>query len=67
LFDLPFRPDSSPNLVEYILLAEFDIDKGSIIQHCYPSHDIMDKETYTADYFANNMLPEGAHNRSVNC
>lgn len=62
-FELPTRPASSPPLVEYVLVAEFDIDKGSTVRHCYPSSSIFD-ETYTSDYFANNMLPEGAHNRT---
>ena len=62
-FALPSRPASSPDLVAYVLVAEFDIDKGSTVRHCYPDSSIMDNR-YTSDYFANNMLPEGAHNRS---
>ena len=62
-FALPCRPASSPSLVAYVLVAEFDIDKGSTVRHCYPDTSIMDS-VYTSDYFANNMLPEGAHNRS---
>ncbi len=41
-------------LVDFILLAEFDIDSGSTIRHHYPSHipNCMD------DWLAENMLPE---------
>eukprot|EP00601_Ochromonadales_sp_CCMP2298_P016521 CAMPEP_0173222990 /NCGR_PEP_ID=MMETSP1142-20121109/3547_1 /TAXON_ID=483371 /ORGANISM="non described non described, Strain CCMP2298" /LENGTH=432 /DNA_ID=CAMNT_0014151121 /DNA_START=52 /DNA_END=1347 /DNA_ORIENTATION=+ len=48
-------------LVDYIVLAEFDIDTGSTVRHQYPS-TIPD---YKVDWFAEFMLPEGAHNRDV--
>lgn len=47
-------------LVDYILLAEFDIDSGSTLRHHYPNAVPGDHD---ADWFANCMLPEGIHNR----
>lgn len=49
------------NLCEYIVLAEFDIDTGSTVRHMFPSPI----PNYAADWFAENMLPEGVHNRSI--
>lgn len=46
-------------LVDYIILAEFDIDTGSTVRHQYP-HPVVG---YNNDWFAEYMLPEGAHNR----
>lgn len=46
-------------LVDYILLAEFDIDTGSTVRHIFPKPI----PNYSNDYFADYMLPEGAHNR----
>ena len=46
-------------LVDHILLAEFDIDTGSTVRHQYPQP----VEGYKNDWFAELMLPEGAHNR----
>ena len=47
-------------IVDYIILAEFDIDTGSTVRHQYPA-----KIPYcTADWLAENMLPEGVHNRN---
>jgi predicted transcriptional regulator len=48
-------------IVDYILLAEFDIDSGSTLKHQYPN-EIPD---YKPDWFAEHMLPEGAHNRET--
>ena len=48
-------------LVEYVLLAEFDIDKGSTLRSAYPSRVV----GYDDSVFAEIMLPEGVHNRSV--
>ena len=48
-----------PPLISYVILSEFNIDTGSTVKHQYPE-PIAD---YTADWFAENMLPEGAHNR----
>ena len=45
-------------LVEYVVLSEFDIDKGSTCRHQYPT----DVPGYEPSFFAENMLPEGAHN-----
>lgn len=46
-------------LIDYVFLAEFDIDTGSTLRLQYPSPI----ENYKADWFAEHMLPEGAHNR----
>ncbi|GAA5945753.1 hypothetical protein JCM3775_005839 [Rhodotorula graminis] len=44
--------------VEYVLLAEFDIDQGSLLRHQYPA------PTGTDDHLlAEHMLPDGAHDR----
>jgi hypothetical protein len=53
--------EKSHKLVEYILLAEFDIDTGSTLKIQYPSRI----DGYSDDWFAENMLPEGAHNRDA--
>ncbi|ORE11683.1 spindle pole body interacting protein [Rhizopus microsporus var. microsporus] len=45
--------------VEYILLAEFDIDKGASLKHQYPT------ETGTDEHILSElMLPDGAHLRA---
>ena len=54
------RDENHEPLVDYILLAEFDIDTGSTVRHQYP----VEVPGYKADWFAENMLPEGAHNRT---
>jgi hypothetical protein len=57
-----YRNITHPNqVVDYVLLAEFDIDTGSTLRHQYPAN-IPD---YKADWFAEHMLPEGAHNREI--
>ena len=48
------------NNVEYVLLAEFDIDKGSTVRHQYPKTCPI-SENILADL----MLPEGAHLRET--
>lgn len=48
-------------LVDYIVIAEFDIDTGSTVRHQYPSNI----PGYKVDWFAEFMLPEGAHNRDL--
>lgn len=48
-------------LVDFVILAEFDIDSGSTVRHIYPR----DVPGYKSDWFADFMLPEGAHNRVV--
>ncbi len=65
--ELPSPPEcatlaGTPNLVDHILLAEFDVDTGSTVRHKYPCP----VPGYTDDFFANFMLPEGAHNRKCN-
>lgn len=47
-------------LVEYIVLAEFDIDTGSTVRHQYPKTISSCKD----DWLAEHMLPEGVHNRT---
>lgn len=47
-------------IVDHIVLAEFDINTGSTVRHQYP--DVI--PCCTADWLAENMLPEGVHNRS---
>lgn len=48
-------------MIDYIVLAEFDINEGSIIRHQYPTsiHGV------EAETIAAYMLPEGGHNRSA--
>ena len=56
--------DSSPDassLCEHIILAEFDIDTGSTVRHKYPAS----VPGYADDWFAEYMLPEGAHNHAL--
>lgn len=53
--------NGQPPLIDYVLLAEFDIDTGSTLRHQYPEA-IPD---HKADWFAEHMLPEGAHNREI--
>ena len=55
------RGDKYHPLVDYIVLAEFDIDTGSTVRHQYPSNI----PGYKVDWFAEFMLPEGAHNREM--
>jgi len=45
--------------IQYILVAEFDIDKGSILSHQYPEKIPDVEEQSLAEY----MLPDGAHDR----
>ena len=47
--------------ISHIVVAEFDIDSGSTVRHQYPSKIPNCKE----DWLAENMLPEGVHNRDV--
>ncbi|GAA5849623.1 hypothetical protein JCM8547_000514 [Rhodosporidiobolus lusitaniae] len=44
--------------VEYVLLAEFDIDQGSVLKHQYPASTGTDEHL-----LAEHMLPDGAHDR----
>ncbi|KAH9863399.1 hypothetical protein IAQ61_009677 [Plenodomus lingam] len=54
-----YPADSVENHVEYILVASFDIDRGSIMEHQYPAA-ISGDETMLAEL----MLPDQAHVRS---
>lgn len=46
-------------LCDYIVVTEFDIDSGSTVRHQYPENIVGVSE----DWLAENMLPEGVHNR----
>ena len=46
-------------IVDYLLLAEFDIETGSTLRYQYPCGIPNCKP----DWLAENMLPEGSHNR----
>ncbi|ORY10630.1 docking domain of Afi1 for Arf3 in vesicle trafficking-domain-containing protein [Clohesyomyces aquaticus] len=54
-----YPADSVENHVEYILVASFDIDRGSVMEHQYPGA-ISGDETMLAEL----MLPDQAHVRS---
>lgn len=54
-----FPRDSTEKHVEFILVAAFDIDRGSIMEHQYPGA-ISGDETMLAEL----MLPDGVHGRS---
>ncbi|KAF1831816.1 spindle pole body interacting protein [Decorospora gaudefroyi] len=54
-----YPADAIENHVEYILVASFDIDRGSIMEHQYPAA-ISGDETMLAEL----MLPDQAHVRS---
>ncbi|EME87925.1 uncharacterized protein MYCFIDRAFT_26635 [Pseudocercospora fijiensis CIRAD86] len=54
-----YPPDSSEKHVEYILVASFDIDRGSIMEHQYPGPVGGDEHM-----LAELMLPDQAHSRA---
>ncbi|KAF2197870.1 spindle pole body interacting protein [Delitschia confertaspora ATCC 74209] len=54
-----YPADSPEKHVEYILVASFDIDRGSVMEHQYPAA-ISGDETMLAEL----MLPDQAHVRS---
>ena len=54
-----YPADAVENHVEYILVASFDIDRGSVMEHQYPG-PISGDETMLAEL----MLPDQAHVRS---
>ena len=47
-------------MLDYIVLAEFDINQGSIIRYQHPAPIPNVEPGIIASY----MLPEGGHNRS---
>ncbi|TMW57285.1 hypothetical protein Poli38472_003210 [Pythium oligandrum] len=49
----------SQPVVDVVLYAEFDIDKGSTLRESYPQA----LAHYSPEFFADVMLPEGVHNR----
>ncbi|KAK3683049.1 hypothetical protein LTR37_020613 [Vermiconidia calcicola] len=54
-----YPPDSAEKHVEYILVASFDIDRGSVMEHQYPGPVGGDEHM-----LAELMLPDGAHVRA---
>ncbi|KAH7078976.1 docking domain of Afi1 for Arf3 in vesicle trafficking-domain-containing protein [Paraphoma chrysanthemicola] len=54
-----YPADAIENHVEYILVASFDIDRGSVMEHQYPA-PISGDETMLAEL----MLPDQAHMRN---
>jgi len=54
-----YPAESEEKHVEYILVASFDIDQGSIMEHQYPAAIGGDEHM-----LAELMLPDGAHARS---
>jgi len=50
-------------MIDYVLLADFDIDKGSTLRIEYPDSPI--SHSITPGMIADFMLPEGGHNFSV--
>lgn len=55
-----YPSDSMENHVEYILVASFDVDRGSVMEHQYPG-PISGDEHMLAEL----MLPDQAHVRSM--
>ena len=51
--------ENDARLVDYVVLAEFDIATGSTVRLQYPD----EIPGFKPDWLAENMLPEGAHNR----
>jgi len=51
----------SKQLVDYIILTEFDINAGSVVRLVHP-HNIPTIDTQS---IADNMIPEGSHNFGV--
>ena len=49
------------NLVDYVVASEFDINEGSTVRHQYPEAIPF----VSADWLAENMIPEGIHNREM--
>jgi hypothetical protein len=47
-------------MVDFILTAEFDIDKGSTVKHQYP-----EPTGVLENFLAEAMLPEGCHARET--
>ena len=54
---------SAPGLLHALLLAEFDIDKGSTLRRTFPEA-FMSALPLDANVIAEMMLPEGGHNRA---
>lgn len=54
----PALPAVKENHVDFVLLAQFDIDKGSVIKMQYPKPTGVDEQL-----LAELMLPDGAHKR----
>ncbi|TYZ57965.1 hypothetical protein PybrP1_008420 [[Pythium] brassicae (nom. inval.)] len=52
---------AAARVAEVVLFAEFDIDKGSTLRESFPTA----LPHYSPEFFADVMLPEGAHNRTA--
>lgn len=55
------RYPKEAKLCDYIVVSEFDVDTGSTVRHQYPEKI----DGVTEDWLAENMLPEGVHNRDI--
>ncbi|GAA5874615.1 hypothetical protein JCM3774_004662 [Rhodotorula dairenensis] len=55
---MQYRQALTQPQVDYVLLAEFDIDEGSTLKHQYPAPTGTDEHL-----LAEHMLPDGAHDR----
>ncbi|KAK4048369.1 hypothetical protein OIO90_005839 [Microbotryomycetes sp. JL221] len=53
------RATLAPKHVSYVLMAEFDIDQGSVLKHQYPEPTGTDEHL-----LAEHMLPDGVHDRA---
>ncbi len=51
----PPLPQPRQNHVDYIILAQFDIDKGSVIKHQYPKPTGVD-EQYAVNQSINQLI-----------
>ncbi len=54
--------NSSSSIVHHVLVGEFDITTGSTVRAQFPTP----VSGVSADWLADKMLPEGAHNHSLN-
>lgn len=55
------KQEFDKTLIDYLVLAEFDINLGSIVRMQYPANVPQSDSAVIASY----MLPEGGHNRST--
>jgi hypothetical protein len=55
-------PELGPKLVEVVLIAEFDNDKGTVIRHQYDPKKILEQLGEDEHSIGDLLLPEGAQN-----